>query len=284
MASYSLESLADSSIWLLTLRGAFDRESIDGICYEASIRMQAWEFGGRLIVDLNPVALGSHEDVGDVLKALLGSLLGTNFEALFDYVFLSENPVVTQYICELEAQGMRVSMFTTMADALTFFNLKESSERLRQSMRHTITRDVRETAPYVDISYDTNSLERSTKPFPRNGLLELFVVDCHDSMVVAPQSELVLGRRSLGGVQPHIDLSLWGAYEKGVSRCHAKLLLDADGQLCIVALDSANGTFVNGQKLETGQRYVLQEFDDIRLGHMTLNVSYQSVEAASELS
>lgn len=277
--AYSLEQLTESSTWLMMLRGKFDLVGVRNTFHTASLQMQASASAKRLIVDLNPTIFESNANIQTLLETLLEALLNANLAASLQYALLSENPVVTGYVRQLEAQGLELPVFKRLADALTFFNLKESSKRLKQSMEHTHTQDVR----FVDLSSvevldeDPATPQRGTNTFPENGLLKLTALEGADSMLLSPETETVVGRRSMSGLQPHIDLSLWGAYEKGVSRRHAKLLLNSDGQLCLVELGSANGTFLNGKQLQPFQQYVLHEFDTIRLGQLSFRITYQKV-------
>jgi pSer/pThr/pTyr-binding forkhead associated (FHA) protein len=75
--------------------------------------------------------------------------------------------------------------------------------------------------------------------------------------------------------KPEIDLTDYGAVEKGVSRRHA-FIIRRDGSLYLVDNDSPNGTFLNGQKLVAQQPRVLRDGDDIRLGHLVLRITFQS--------
>lgn len=77
------------------------------------------------------------------------------------------------------------------------------------------------------------------------------------------------------GDSPSIDLTDIGALEKGVSRRHAKIVY-RDGTLHIVDNNSANGTYLNGQRLVSGQPRILRDGDDIRLGHMVMRVTYKA--------
>ena len=48
--------------------------------------------------------------------------------------------------------------------------------------------------------------------------------------------------------------------EKGVSRMHAKLIGQEDG-LYLLDLNSTNGTYINGERIESGKDYKLEEGD-----------------------
>ena len=91
--------------------------------------------------------------------------------------------------------------------------------------------------------------------------------------------ELVLGRANPDTDElPAIDLTQAGGIDKGVSRKHA-LILRRDSALHIVDNNSANGTYLNGQKLIAMQPRILRDGDDIRLGHLVVRVTFQQSEA-----
>ena len=48
-----------------------------------------------------------------------------------------------------------------------------------------------------------------------------------------------------------------------------------NGALAIVDNNSANGTFLNGHRLVPQQPRILRDGDDIRLGHLTMRVTFQ---------
>lgn len=68
---------------------------------------------------------------------------------------------------------------------------------------------------------------------------------------------------------PDVDLSAYDSRDKGVSRRHAALV-NYEGNLHIVDLASANGTYLNGKRLSPDQPYPLTQYNEIRLG--TLDV------------
>ena len=48
--------------------------------------------------------------------------------------------------------------------------------------------------------------------------------------------------------------------EKGVSRMHAKLMKKPDG-IFLLDLNSTNGTYLNGELIQSGEEYLLEEGD-----------------------
>lgn len=90
-------------------------------------------------------------------------------------------------------------------------------------------------------------------------------------------NELIMGREDpKTGVVPPVNLSPYGAIEKGVSRKHASIIRK-DGSLYLVDHGSANGTFLNGQKLVANQARVLRDGDDIRLGKLEIRITFERV-------
>jgi pSer/pThr/pTyr-binding forkhead associated (FHA) protein len=79
---------------------------------------------------------------------------------------------------------------------------------------------------------------------------------------------------------PDLDLDPYGGADKGVSRNHAAIVR-RDGALSVVDKGGANGTFLNGQRLIPHQPRILRDGDDLRLGHMVLQVRFERVIADS---
>lgn len=87
--------------------------------------------------------------------------------------------------------------------------------------------------------------------------------------------KLVLGRVDPNtGESPEVDLTKYDAVEKGVSRQHASIVRK-DGSLYLVDQSSANGTYLNGQKLVANQPRVLRDGDDVRLGHLVVRITFE---------
>ena len=87
---------------------------------------------------------------------------------------------------------------------------------------------------------------------------------------VGGKSEVLIGREDpVSNIYPDIDLTPHGGEEGGVSRLHAKLLVNGN-QYMIEDENSTNFTFVNRQKLAPKTPTPIKDGDEIRLGRVVL--------------
>ena len=83
-------------------------------------------------------------------------------------------------------------------------------------------------------------------------------------------TRVLIGRRSRSrGIEPEIDLSGPQA-DSAVSHAHALLLAGPDGAWAVVDLESANGTYVNGNRLTTGVPIAVQGGDVLKFGLVSM--------------
>jgi pSer/pThr/pTyr-binding forkhead associated (FHA) protein len=91
--------------------------------------------------------------------------------------------------------------------------------------------------------------------------------------------ETYLGRLDAAhSIFPNLDLTVDGGIETGVSRRHAKIY-HLTGRFFIEDLDSANGTFVNGERLVPYLPYPLQSGDELRLGRLVMTLEFDDSSA-----
>lgn len=134
-----------------------------------------------------------------------------------------------------------------------------------------------------DTDYEEGVPKWGSARFNFNMTLVIHVVETRKSFVLDADAleEIELGRQDPDtGDAPTVDLTESGAVDKGVSRRHATIM-QKDGALYIVDNDSANGTYLNGQKLVAQQPRVLRDGDDIRLGHLVLRVNFSNSSVSS---
>jgi hypothetical protein len=273
----SLQQLEGDLTWLLAFKGQIDYEIFGTGIRNVFYKLHISRSRPRLIVDLRNTVFPADADAQMTLDVFIEELASVNFTTPIYYAILSENRVLSDYANVLEAEGLELPIARSEADARTLFNLKIGYENLKQVRDNISTQDVRgiEQLSLHLSSETTRPLKRGTSRFPSGGLVKLAAVDSTDTLLISLQSEIVLGRRSSEGTQPDVDLSLWGAFQNGVSRRHAKILINSDEQLCIVELGSTNGTFVNTVQLELFQLYILHEFDTVRLGNLSMRITFE---------
>jgi pSer/pThr/pTyr-binding forkhead associated (FHA) protein len=98
----------------------------------------------------------------------------------------------------------------------------------------------------------------------------LFSTNTESSFSLPAKAEIILGRRDPErGIYPDVDLSDQGTVSNSVSRQHARLLIQ-ENQIFVEDLKSTNSTYLNRQKLQSGQRYPLNDGDELRLGGVAL--------------
>ncbi|QQR72674.1 MAG: cyclic nucleotide-binding domain-containing protein [Holophagales bacterium] len=86
-------------------------------------------------------------------------------------------------------------------------------------------------------------------------------------------SETTVGRRDpVTGIHPDIDLTPVDN-QRSISRRHAKLYKRGNKFFVAEDLGTMNGTFVNGERIETGQPTEIKPGDEVRFGLVTLRFS-----------
>ena len=134
------------------------------------------------------------------------------------------------------------------------------------------------TRKYEDTDYEEGTPKWGSARFGTQSNLIIGVEEEPRTLVFNFEEieELVIGRRNPDTNEdaPEIDLGDYKAQDKGVSRSHAAIVRK-DGSLHIEDRGSANGTFLNGQRLVANQPRVLRDGDDIRLGHLIIRITFE---------
>lgn len=114
-----------------------------------------------------------------------------------------------------------------------------------------------------------------TARFGQDASIIIHIRDTTEPVVLQPAKKTVLGRADSTSTQkPDLDLTPYGALEKGVSRIHAAIFRSED-TLTLVDMGSANGTHLNGQRLVPDQPRILRDGDEIRLGKLVAHVYFK---------
>jgi hypothetical protein len=114
-------------------------------------------------------------------------------------------------------------------------------------------------------------------PFDTIHLLVFHILPSSARLVIKPMPSMYIGRRSsLSDYRPDIDLTLYGAWEHGLSRFHAMLICTPT--LSLMDLRSGNGTYLGLERLVPMTPYPLHHGDHIRFADLSLKVRVQAKE------
>lgn len=107
---------------------------------------------------------------------------------------------------------------------------------------------------------------------PRPWRIALTIQDMQIQLVFDLTQTMTVGRTHPDSeLFPDIDLTPFNAEDLGVSRQHLDLMLHED-RVVMVDKQSANGTYLNGERLEPNQVYPLRNGDEVELGVMKVKV------------
>ncbi len=96
---------------------------------------------------------------------------------------------------------------------------------------------------------------------------------------VTVKKPVSFGRGNYGKPTTHVDLSRYGAGDKGVSRMHMRLSHN-DGDFYVEDLDSVNGTYVNGVRLRGSEKKQIESGTELRLGQLGMYIYFGTGEPA----
>ena len=134
---------------------------------------------------------------------------------------------------------------------------------------------VPQTLPAIDFAYQrlvTNRLASQPEEPALSSKIALHIMDVGKTIPLTGSEEFTLGRSVEGSLtRPTIDLSSFGAYEKGVSRIHVMVKI-SNNSVTICDLNSVNGTRVNGKKIAPNEPISLNHGDIFTLGKMKFQV------------
>ena len=106
----------------------------------------------------------------------------------------------------------------------------------------------------------------------RNDTLVIFVDEQREPIGVVVDGPITLGRGHPGAQsRMYVDLGNYGAFDKGVSRNHARIKRQGRAFL-IEDLGSSNGTFVNGHSLGPNEACPIRNGDEVRLGDLRMHI------------
>ncbi|MCK6569322.1 MAG: hypothetical protein DCC59_09890 [Chloroflexi bacterium] len=100
----------------------------------------------------------------------------------------------------------------------------------------------------------------------------LHLLDTGQVLPLSSRNEFTMGRISEGQpIMPDIDLSPYQAYAAGVSRLHA-VIRRVGVSIVFMDLGSANGSFINGNRIAANVEHPVKHGDILALGKMRIQI------------
>ncbi len=111
-----------------------------------------------------------------------------------------------------------------------------------------------------------------TDRFGQNSSLVIYVQNKLKPIILQPvKKRIILGRADTSNAQrPDINLTPYDALKKGVSRLHVAIERSEEDTLILIDLGSANGTYLNNQRLIPNEAHVLHCSDEVRLSLLVI--------------
>ena len=97
------------------------------------------------------------------------------------------------------------------------------------------------------------------------------------TMVTPITNRVTLGRSDVDdpSISPDIDFVACNAISNGISRYHATIVPQANGELMLYDLGSRNGTSLNGLDLKPHEPYPVRDGDRIGLGRLRMTIYFE---------
>ena len=144
--------------------------------------------------------------------------------------------------------------------------LRKLSRRLRQTdelLRETLGTSETESAA---------GIPRADERRPATGPERLLHVKSGMEFPLSASSETTVGRKDpVTGIYPDVDLTPLD-HQRSTSRRHAKIYRRRGKFFLAEDMGTMNGTFVNGERLETGVPVEIAEGDEVRVGLVDLTL------------
>lgn len=149
----------------------------------------------------------------------------------------------------------------------------ECGENLVATTRHETTLSLGQRPPTGELADEAMLIPA---PMPATGpQITLVIMNSGRRISLAMGDGLLIGRKdNARGIFPDVDLGLDGGYDAGVSRRHAILAYD-NGLYTVEDLNSANGTFINEQRLPAQQATRLKQGDELKCGTLLMRVEFE---------
>jgi len=110
-------------------------------------------------------------------------------------------------------------------------------------------------------------------PLGDDQALVMYIRNAKAPITIDTTHAVTIGRKGRG-VAPDLDLTPYGALEKGVSRVHAVIQV-VDNIPVITDVGSTNGLYLNGNQIPTETSQILCDGDELHLGELVVHIYFE---------
>jgi hypothetical protein len=168
--------------------------------------------------------------------------------------------LASKYVKSADHPGIKHKLFFNRERALEWLTTHENSTHEATNP----TKQIGEDHPHRIL---THNAEETPQTFNERREIALLVDDSLETLHLEADLSVTLGRATL-------SLEGYGTRANTVSRKHARLYIDND-YLYITDLNSTNGTYINGERLEPMKPYLLKRDDHLNLGALSVQVIFR---------
>ena len=154
-------------------------------------------------------------------------------------------------------------------------NLERAQERARNFDSPRDTKVISKSGLLRRLEDDQKKESQGTVSFGARRELILVIRGIVERLDLPEDLSIVLGRSDPRlRYQADVDLTPYGALERGVSREHARVYAEG-GHLYIVDMNSTNGTYLGGKRLEANAPTMLRKGDELLLGRLPVQILFR---------
>ena len=156
-------------------------------------------------------------------------------------------------------------------DGSTFDTMLRKNPEIAVRMMRKLSRRLRETDQMLRQALGSDESQAPVMPTPEaaesaKGSERLAHGESGIDFFLAAGAETTIGRRDpVTGIEPDIDLTPADA-QRSISRRHAKIFRRDDRFYLREEIGTMNGTFINGDRVETGVPVEFKDGDEVRFG------------------
>lgn len=273
---YQVTQYLNANIFIIGFRNTLDEIMLDKAVNEALNNLRNLNDAACLILDVKAATIADLAAVSEGFR-LVDHLLPTKLVKTPLFLALVDQPD-SELGEALFRERIGIPVFPSLEEAVSYARLKIDGNYLRQNLADGHTENLGKSETLTILQQPNPEMAYAADPtstLPEGCVIELMHIESNRNMLLIPKTEITIGRRDQKRGRPDIDLTMWNAAQRGVSRQHAQFVMTPARELLVMDMGSSNGTYLNGKMLEPQIKYPVSHGDKIKLGAMELLIHFK---------